>query len=116
MNKEIKYLKKLRIKYAGNEDAYDAIMYHMLTTTAPPGMDIPQKLKRAVEFYTTPEGENAYAELHGEDKLPENQDIYDYSNDLAKAAQREGNTHFSKKIISPELLAAEALDRFSKTI
>jgi len=54
MNKELKYLKKLRIKYAGNEDAYDAIVYHMLTTTAPQGMDIPQKLKRAMEFYAAP--------------------------------------------------------------
>ena len=117
-----KYLQKLRVKYAGNENAYDAILYHMLTTTTEPGLDIPQKLKRAMEFYTTSEGEKVYAQILSAAKVDEKVDgkrgeegdIYHYSNDLAKAAQREGN--FRKDIVTAEILAAEALQRFNNTI
>lgn len=122
-HKHFKSLQKLRVKYAGNEHAYDAILYHMLTTSSEPGLNIPEKLKRAIEFYTTHEGENVYTQiLSGKvnEKVDEKvnrkreEDIYDYSNDLAKAAQREGN--FRKDVISPEILAAEALQRFNKSI
>jgi len=127
-HKHFKCLKKLRTKYAGNENAYDAILYHMITTSEP-GLNIPEKLKCAIEFYTTHDGENVYTQMlsgkysdKASDKANENVDstreeednIYDYSNDLAKAAQREGN--FRKDVISPEILAAEALQRFNKTI
>lgn len=117
--KGFKYLQKLRVKYAGNENAYDAILYHMLTTTTEPGLDIPQKLKSAMEFYATSEGEKVYAQILSA-KVDENVDgkregdIYHYSNDLAKAAQREGD--FRKDIVTAEILAAEALQRFNNTI
>jgi hypothetical protein len=117
-------LQKLRVKYAGNENAYDAILYHILTTSEP-GLNIPEKLKCAIEFYTTHEGENVYTQIMSgkfdekvrekvDGKREEEDNIYDYSNDLAKAAQREGN--FRKDVISPEILAAEALQRFKKSI
>jgi hypothetical protein len=120
--KDFKYLQKLRAKYAGNENAYDAILYHMLTTSES-DIDIPKKLKRAMEFYATPAGEKVYSQIlsgkvdgnrEGDREEDREGDIYDYSNDLAKAAQRERN--FRKDVVSPEILAAEALQRFNNSI
>lgn len=116
--KDFKYLQKLRVKYAGNENAYDAVLYHMLTTSES-GVDISKKLKRAMEFYATPAGGKVYNQIlsgkvDGNREEDRDEDIYDYSNDLAKAAQREGN--FRKDVVSAELLAAEALQRFNNSI
>jgi len=123
--KDFHYLQKLRRKYQGKEDAYDAILYHMLTsTTTEPNADIPLKVKRAMQYYATREGENVYRQMLAPkseervDRQPQRQegveDIYEYSHQLAKAAQRDGNV--KEGAISPEFLAAEALERFKNTI
>lgn len=123
--KDFHYLQKLRRKYQGKEYAYDAILYHMLlTTTTESPMDIPLKVKRAMRYYATSEGENVYRQMvapkveERDDRERQAQDgvedIYEYSHQLAKAAQRDGNV--KEGAISPEFLAAEALERFKNTI
>ena len=126
-DKDLKFLHKLRQKYADNEEAFDAIMYYALIMAPEnPKMGVQQKLKHAIKFFSTPAGDDLYGRVHeslqsvDKDKKgqqDDDRDIYEYSHELAKAARhKEGVLSLKPGVIPPEYFAVDALSRFNQRI
>lgn len=130
--KQCKFLARLRQKYAGNEEAYDTLMYLVLHDSPHAGGgDIRARVKRALAFCGTPEGEQLYQQVcdvarhtgasdgktKDDDTTSSVASIYEYSHELAKAAKhRDGILSLNPGVVRPEDVAKQALSKFSKTI
>ena len=119
--KDLKFLNKVRRKYVDREEAYDAILYYALTIRDQ-DVGVEEKLKRAIQFYSTPAGDLVYRQVHDHlsakaEPSDEGQEIYEYSHELAKAAKhKDGILSVNPGVIPPEYFAVEALSRFNKRI
>lgn len=119
--KHCKFLNRLRQKYVGNEDAYDTLMLVALQD-GDPNVDVPARVKRALAFCATAEGEALYQQVCDLPKPKKRNEIYDYSHEMAKAAQHKDGAalvsqmSLNKGMLRPEHAVMESLSRFRKTI
>ena len=125
--KDLRFLNQVRRKYASAPIAYDAIVYHALHSKEP-GVDLSTKLRLAIQYYASPDGEARYQDVvaaleepplpkEEEEEEEEGREIYEYSHELAKAAKhKEGLLSLEPGALPPEYFAVESLSKFKKTI
>lgn len=127
--KQLRAVQRLRQKYRDNEAAYDALLYYLLTDGGARKRDLTERIKGAIAFCASSEGEAFYEAVldHGspkasspqasKDALRDEEDIYEYSHEWAKAARhKDGMMSLKPGVVSPEFFAMQALSRFSKRI
>lgn len=126
--KQLKAVQRLRRRYKSNETAYDALVYYLLTDAGAKAADVEARIKKAIEFCRSPEGEAFYQRVHdhlgeksgAETETPADgceEDIYEYSHEWAKAARhKDGLMSLKPGVMSPEFFAMQALSRFHQRI
>lgn len=67
---------KLRLRYAGQGLAFDALLYYLL------GEDAPAKIQAAMAFLASPAGGEWYADVH---RALDPDRVYDFDRERAKA-------------------------------
>lgn len=114
--KDLKTVQRLRKKYEENETAYDALIYFLITEGGTRTKDVSDRIKQAIAFCRGKEGQLYYGKVV--DALEaQKDDIYDYSSSWAKAARhKDGLMSLGPAMVSPEVLAMQALSRFQKTL
>ena len=115
--KEVKAVQRLRKKYEDNETAYDALIYFLITEGGKRTEDVSSRIKQAIAFCRGKDGQSYYGKVVDVLEEQKKDDIYNYSSSWAKAARhKDGLLSLGPDMVSPEVLAMQALSRFQKNL